>query len=85
MPMDADEINRFRNSTKALVDGFPDLDAMLANGRLEFKRGWYAARDAAAQDALAPYVNAVRVGRDKTHWVKISKPSAALRKLAAKF
>lgn len=84
MPLTAKEIADLKRLIKERVDNYPDLEAMVANGQLTYKAGWYEPKNKEAFDAIAPYATSFRVGKDGKGAVKVSKQSKRLKTLADK-
>lgn len=84
MPLTEKEIADLKNLIKERVDNYPDLEAMVANGQLTYKTGWYEAKNKEAFDAIAPYATSFRVDKDGKAAVKVFKQSKKLKILADK-
>lgn len=78
------EVEDLRKLIKDRVDNYPDLEGLLAAGRLIRKSGWYEATDKEAYDAIIQYATAIRVTKaDKTQ-IKIAPESKRLKALSKK-
>ena len=78
------DLHTLKRRAQEVVDNYPDIDAMVADGRLIAKRGWYVAANQEVLDAVSAYATAVEVRRDGTSLLKIpkqTKRSKALRKV----
>jgi len=64
MPLTQKEIVDLKKLIKDRVDNYPDLNGMVAAGRLIYKSGWYEATSKEAHDAIVQYATSIRVSRD---------------------
>lgn len=69
---------------KGHVDNYPDLDAMVANGELIFKSGWYEATSKEALDKIGSYAREFRNGKNGNVQVKVSKMTKQFKSIASK-
>lgn len=81
LPFDTEEI---KSLIKAHVENFPDIDALIAEGKLKRSAGWYMPSDKATYDAIAPYATSFLISPDKKPRLKIRKPTVRLKTAAAK-
>jgi hypothetical protein len=84
MALTKTEVADLKKKIKEHVDNYPDVDALVAAGRLIRKAGWYEAMDKEAFDAIAPYATGFRQLKNGKGQVKISKPTKRLKAQAAK-
>lgn len=84
MALTADEIAQLRKTIKDQVDNYPDLEGMVAAGRLRKRGAWYEPLDKAAHDAIVQYASAIRVSNTGKGEVKVRKPSKSLKAIARK-
>lgn len=69
------------------VDNYPDLESMVAAGRLTYKFGWYGwyeAKSKQAYDAIIQYATSIRVSKDGKAQIKVWRASKRLKALAEK-
>ncbi|CAG4892798.1 hypothetical protein [Paraburkholderia gardini] len=66
------------------VDNYPDLEGMVAAGKLTRKSGWYEATSKEAYDAIIQYATSVRVSKDGKAQIKVARASKQLKALAEK-
>ncbi|WP_423379560.1 hypothetical protein [Burkholderia sp. LMG 32019] len=66
------------------VNNYPDLESMVAAGRLTYKSGWYEAADPAAYEAVSRYITALRSGKNGKVQFKLARKSKALQALVGK-
>jgi hypothetical protein len=66
------------------VNNYPDLEGMVAAGRLTYRSGWCEATDAAAYEAVSQYVTALRSGKNGKVQFKLARKSKAQQALAGK-
>lgn len=66
------------------VDNYPDLDGMVAAGRLTYTSGWYEAKSKEAYDAIIQYATSIRVSKDGKAQIKVARASKRLKALAEK-
>lgn len=67
---------------KDRVANYPDIEQLVASGKLKRKRGWYQVVDLSIFDQIKHYANEFLNANDGTFHVKFEKPSKRLRKLA---
>ena len=84
MPLTEKESEELRKLIKERVENYPDLEGLVAKGRLIKKAGWYEAIDEQAYNAIIQYAMAIEVNQ-KTGKARIkvapqSKRLAALSK-----
>lgn len=84
MPLTADEVAHLRKTIKDRVDNYPDLDGMVAAGRLRKRGAWYEPLDKAAHDAIIQYASEIRVSKDGKGEIKVRRPSKSLKAIAKK-
>lgn len=84
MPLNSEEINDLKNLLKKRVENYPDLDQMVADGKLKYKAGWYELTDKASYEAVIHYATAIKINNDGKAQVKISKMRKKLKSLAEK-
>ncbi len=84
MPLTQKEIVDLKKLIKDRVDNYPDLNGMVAAGRLIYKSGWYEATSKEAHDAIVQYATSIRVSRDGKAQVKVARASKRLKVLADK-
>ena len=84
MPLTQNEIEELRKRIKDCVNNYPDLDGMVAAGKLVYKSGWYEAKNKEAYEAIIQYATAIRVSKDGKAQVKLARPNKRLRALAEK-
>lgn len=84
MPLTPKEIADLKKLIKDRVDNYPDLDGMVAAGKLVYKSGWYEATSKEAHDAIVQYATSIRVSRDGKAQVKVARASKRLKVLADK-
>lgn len=78
------EIVDLKKLIKDRVDNYPDLDGMVAAGRLSYGSGWYEAKNKEAYDAIIQYATAIRVSKDGKAQIKVARASRKLKALAKK-
>lgn len=66
------------------VDNYPDLDGMVAAGKLSWKSGWYEAKSKEAYDAIIQYATSIRVSKDGKAQIKVGRRSMRLKALSEK-
>jgi hypothetical protein len=84
MPLTQKEIVDLKKLIKDRVDNYPDLNGMVAAGRLIYKSGWHEATSKEAHDAIVQYATSIRVSRDGKAQVKVARASKRLKVLADK-
>lgn len=84
MPLTEKEIVDLKKLIKDRVDNYPDLEGMVAAGRLFYKSGWYEAKNKEAYDAIIQYATSIRVSKDGKARIKVSRASKRLKALAEK-
>ncbi|MFT3736111.1 MAG: hypothetical protein QM776_14005 [Rhodocyclaceae bacterium] len=81
MPLTEKETADLRKLIKERVDNYPDLDGLIAKGRLVKKSGWYEALDEHTFNAIIQYATAIEVNK-KTGKARI-KVAAQSKRLVA--
>ena len=84
MALTEKEVADLKRLIKDSVDNYPDLEAMVAAGKLTYKAGWYEPKNKEAFDAIAPYAISFRVNKDGKGSVKVAKRNKRLQSLANK-
>lgn len=84
MPLSQAEIDQMKTQLLQHVRNYPDMDALLAEGRVSYKSGWYEIIDPAAFSLLSKYVESFRKTKQGKLLVKMSKLSERLIVLAEK-
>ena len=84
MALTEKEVSDLKRMLKDRVDNYPDLEAMVAAGKLTYKAGWYEPKDKEAFDAISPYAPAFRVNKGGKGAVKVAKQNKRLQTLVSK-
>lgn len=84
MPLTEKEIADLKKLIKDRADNYPDLEGMVAAGKLFYKSGWYEAKSKEAYDAIIQYATSIRVSKDGKAQVKLARASMRLKALAEK-
>ncbi|UIF88563.1 hypothetical protein [Cupriavidus sp. UYPR2.512] len=84
MTLSAKDLQHLRQLVKQRVECYPDLEGMVAAGKLSYRAGWYQADTKDAYDAIIQYATSVRVSKDGKAQIKVAKPSKRLAGIAAK-
>ncbi|TAM88589.1 MAG: hypothetical protein EPN41_05500 [Candidimonas sp.] len=84
MPPTEKEIADLKKLIKDRVNNYPDLEGMVAAGRLSYKAGWYEAKNKEAYDAIIQYATSIRVSKDGKAQIKVERQSKRLKVLAEK-
>lgn len=85
MPLTAKEVADLKRLVKQEAEGYPDLAALLAAGRLTVKAGWYRANDKEARDTITRWASSIRIAKDGSPEIKLGRPpSKRLMALAEK-
>ncbi|MBB5465953.1 hypothetical protein HDG32_002060 [Paraburkholderia sp. CI2] len=84
MPLTEKEIADLKKLIKDRADNYPDLEGMVAAGRLSYKFGWYEAKNKEAYDAIIQYATSIRVSKDGKAQIKVARQSKRLKALAEK-
>jgi hypothetical protein len=84
MPLTGKEIADLKKLIKDRVDNYPDLEGMVAAGKLSYKAGWYEAKSKEAYDAIIQYAASIRVSKDGEAQIKVARASKRLKTLAEK-
>lgn len=82
MPLTPEEIAKIKQSVKDSVNNYPDLQGMLAAGRLKKRGAWYEPLDKEAHDQIIQYAVGVRTSPSGRSEVKLSTLTKALQVLA---
>lgn len=85
MSLTEKEISDLKKLISDRVDNYPDLEGMVAEGRLSCKSGWYEAKSKEAYDAIIQYATAIRVSKDGKAQIKVARANKRLKALAEKF
>ncbi|MGY0561792.1 MULTISPECIES: hypothetical protein [unclassified Luteimonas] len=84
MPLTESEIEELKARTKQFAENYPDIENLIASGKVKYKSGWYQISDSVTFDLVKDYVTGLRSSNDGKLHVKLSKPSKRLKSLAAK-
>jgi hypothetical protein len=84
MPLTGKEIADLKKMIKDRVDNYPDLEGLIAAGKLTYKAGWYEAKSKDAYDAIVQYAASIRVSKDGKAQIKVARASRRLKALAEK-
>jgi hypothetical protein len=84
MPLTEKEIADLKKLIKDRADNYPDLEGMVAAGKLSYKSGWYEAKNKEAYDAIIQYATSIRVSKDGKAQIKVARASKRLKALAEK-
>lgn len=84
MTLPGDEAEKIRQLIKDKASNFPDIDNLVADGKLVRKSGWYQVNDPEAFEALKHYVAELRRTKDGRLQVKIKKPTKQFMALASR-
>jgi hypothetical protein len=84
MPLNVEDIEQLKKLIKQRADNYPDIEQLIASGKLTYKSGWYRISDLSTFDLVKHYVVGLRSSKDGTFHVQLSKPSKRLRTLASK-
>jgi hypothetical protein len=84
MALTPNEVAKLRKAIKDQVDNYPDLEGMVAAGRLRKRGAWYEPVDKAAHDAIVQYASEIRVSKDGKGEIKVRRPSKSLKAIARK-
>lgn len=84
MPLTEKENEDLKKLIKDRVDNYPNLESMVAAGRLIYKSGWYEATSKEAYDAIIQYATSIRVSKEGKAQIKVARVSKRLKALAGK-
>lgn len=84
MPLTVKEVADLKMMVKDRVDNYPDLEGMVAAGKLSYKAGWYEATNKDAYDAIIQYAASIRVSKDGKAQIRVARASRRLKALAEK-
>ena len=84
MSLTEKEMADLKRLIKDRVDNYPDLDGMIADGRLIYKSGWYEATSKEAYDTIIQYATSIRVSKTGKAQIKVAPASKRLKALAEK-
>lgn len=78
------DIEQLKELIKQRAENYPDIEQLIASGKVTCKSGWYQIADSSTFDLVKHYVIGLRSSKDGTLRVQLSKPSKRLRTLASK-
>ena len=84
MPITQSEIEQLRARIKQVAENYPDIEGLIASGKIKYKSGWYQINDSDTFDLVKDYVRSLGSSKDGKLRVKLSRPSKRLKSLAAK-
>jgi len=84
MSLTEKELADLKKLIRDRVDNYPDLEGMVAAGKLSYMSGWYEATSNEAYDAIVQYATSIRVSKDGTAQIKVARESKRLKALAEK-
>lgn len=85
MILSPEKIAELKVAIRKHMEGYPDVSALLASGKLSKKSGYYIASNKATWDACAPYMPAVLVTKSREGRFKLHRrPSEKMRRDAAR-
>lgn len=84
MPPTKDEMEKMRADLLQYARDYPDMDALVASGKVIYKSGWYEVQDAETSALLGKYVQQIEIAASGRPRVKMTKLDKRLAALAAK-
>ena len=66
---------------KKWVDNYPDIERMVAEGKLVYKSGWYEPKDQETYLLISKYIKEIKVNKNGKTQVKICKISKKLERM----
>lgn len=79
-----DEMEKMRSDLAQYARDYPDMDALVASGKVIHKSGWYEVQDAETSVLLGKYVQQIEVSASGRLRVKMTKLDKRLAALASK-
>lgn len=69
------------NDIKNWVDNYPNIEKMVAEGKLIYKSGWYEPIDEETYLLIGKYIKGIRVNKNGKMQIKICKRSKKLERM----